>query len=155
MDTRKLTSYFLWKPLQGERAHRNESETWFAFKFAYFSSIYPLVSAQHHHPRGNGSYLPHGRGGGPSTADLGAATLATAGSCSVVTMPVAVPSLPSTSSLPMSADRSTAVLGGTPMHTPSLSSDSPPKGARARVLHEPVVVALALLDAFRARPAAI
>ena len=115
----------------------------------------PLVSAQHHHPRGNGSYLPHGRGGGPSTADLGAATLATAGSCSVVTMPVAVPSLPSTSSLPMSADRSTAVLGGTPMHTPSLSSDSPPKGARARVLHEPVVVALALLDAFRARPAAI
>ena len=41
VDTRKLTSYFLWKPLQGERAHRNESETWFAFKFAYFSSIYP------------------------------------------------------------------------------------------------------------------
>ena len=120
-----------------------------------FQAFTPLVSAQHHHPRGNGSYLPHGRGGGQSTADLGATTLATAGSCSVVTMPVAVPSLPSTSSLPMSADRSTAVLGGTPMHIPSLSSDSPPKGARARVLHEPVVVALAVRDASRARPAAI
>ena len=48
-----------------------------------FQGFSYLVSAQHYHPRGNGSYLPHGRGGGQSTADLGAATLATAGSCSV------------------------------------------------------------------------